>query len=274
MKSQKTKNDNSDDDIIKSLELRLQDAKRKREAVKQRRFEIAKKLHNVSKLRDSLLSAINQLNYEKFQLLERYDSVVKELNAVAVKQRKYSQISALNDVFFIWYLGPYATINNFRLGNIPTRPVEWTEINAAFGQCVLVISIIYSRTGIEYKKFGLVPLGSFSKVYKLDDRSKTMYPLYTDGSFSLFPKRNFNTALNGFLTCLDELGEHIRHHDPTLDLPNPIDLENNTISGIPVLLGSSDEMWTKALKCMLADIKWIISWYTKHYNNFIQGVTE
>jgi len=25
-----------------------------------------------------------------------------------------------------------------------------------------------------------------------------------------------------------------------------------------------DEEWTRALKCMLANIKWIIAWYCKH----------
>lgn len=25
-----------------------------------------------------------------------------------------------------------------------------------------------------------------------------------------------------------------------------------------------DEDWTRALKCMLANIKWVIAWYSKH----------
>ena len=51
--------------------------------------------------------------------------------------RKLAQCNAINDAFHIWYAGPFATINGFRLGNLTTRPIEWTEINAALGQAVL-----------------------------------------------------------------------------------------------------------------------------------------
>lgn len=267
--------DDEDQDIqkIQELEHRLRQINIRRDEIKKKRLDIAKSLHDATKLRDSLIDANNRLIFEKNKLLEKRDSVIQELHGVMIQQQKYSQMSALNDAFFIWYLGPFGTINNFRLGNIRERPVEWTEINAALGQCVLVISIIASRAGIEFVKYGLSPLGSSSKVYKCDDK-RTLYPLFTDGSFSFFPKRNFNTALMGFITCLHELGEHIRMHDPTLELPNPIDVVESTISNISVLLGNDEELWTRALKFMLADIKWIIAWYTKHYNNYIRGVNQ
>ena len=44
-----------------------------------------------------------------------------------------------NDVFRIWHIGPFGTISGFRLGRTSKEPVEWTEINAAWGQAVLLL---------------------------------------------------------------------------------------------------------------------------------------
>ena len=44
-----------------------------------------------------------------------------------------------NDAFHIWHEGPFATISGFRLGRTPACPVEWDEINAAWGQAVLLL---------------------------------------------------------------------------------------------------------------------------------------
>jgi beclin len=255
---------------IQELQYRLANIQAEREIIKARRLEVAKKLYEASKLRDGLVDAVNKLKYDRGKALEKLNSMTLTVTSVRAKQQRYAQMSALNDAFFIWYLGPFATINNFRLGNIRERPVEWTEINAALGQCVLVVSIIASRANIELKKYGLLPMGSFSKAYRMDDK-RTLYSLYTDGSFSLFPKRNFNTALIGFMCCIYEIGEYIKIHDPTLCLPYAIDVAENTIQDISFLLGGDDEIWTRALKFMLSDIKWIVAWYTKHYNNYIRG---
>ena len=106
-------------------------------------------------------------------------------------------------------------------------------------------------------------MGSFPKICKVEDK-RSQYSLFTDGSFSLFPKRNFNTALIGFLTCVQELGDHVTKHDPTLQLPYTINVNDGKIHDQIITLGSDDETWTRALKLLLADIKWIIAWSTKH----------
>lgn len=256
---------------MKDLKLRLERAKQRRFQAHQRRIEIAKNLNEACTLRDNIFQTMNKLENEKSLVIEQKESIENELNVSKQKQEKYMRMSSLNDAFFIWYNGPFATINSFRLGSLPLKPVEWTEINAALGQAVLVVAIIALRSGIEFKKYGLVPMGSFSKVFKMEDR-RTLLSLYTDGSFSLFPKRNFNAALVGFVSCIYELGEYIKSHDPTYGLPNAIDLKENTINEVSILLANDDEIWTRALKFLLSDIKWIIAWYTKHYNNHIRGI--
>ncbi len=44
-----------------------------------------------------------------------------------------------NDMFYIWHEGSFGTISGFRLGRLGTTPVEWEEINAAWGQAVLLL---------------------------------------------------------------------------------------------------------------------------------------
>ena len=48
-------------------------------------------------------------------------------------------VNVLNDAFRIWHDGPFGTISGFRLGRTPDAPVSWDEINAAWGQAVLLL---------------------------------------------------------------------------------------------------------------------------------------
>jgi hypothetical protein len=56
-------------------------------------------------------------------------------------------------------------------------------------------------------RYVLIPLGSSTKIARVDGaRTLTHYNLFSDESFSLFPRRNFNMALKAFLQCVDEAG--------------------------------------------------------------------
>lgn len=142
--------------------------------------------------------------------------------------------------------------------------MDWTETNAALGEAAAAVYTIAKIARIQFKQYLIYPMGSFARISKVED-TRTTYNLFTDGSFSLFPKRNFNTALIGFLTCIDEIGSQVLLHDPTLQLPYKIDTREGKINNHSISVNSSDEeQWTKALKYMLSDIKWIIAWSTKH----------
>lgn len=54
---------------------------------------------------------------------------------------KLSSINVLNAAFHIWQQGSFCTINGFRLGTLPHSPVEWNEINAAWGQTALLLTV-------------------------------------------------------------------------------------------------------------------------------------
>ena len=56
----------------------------------------------------------------------------------------------------------------------------------------------------------------------------------------------------------------MQEHDPTLRLPYSIKEHEGTIGGLPVALGSSLEDWTRALKYVMTDLKWIAAWAAKY----------
>jgi len=248
---------------IKELELRLITAKKRKEDAKNRRLITSKEIYEINKVRNELIERHNKLIFEYNTIYENDDSIIIESTRISLQMKKILQINVINDAFYIWYSGPFATINNFRLGNLPLKPIEWTEINAALGQAILAVTIIANKANIIFKKYILIPMGSFPKICKVEDK-RSQYSLFTDGSFSLFPKRNFNTALIGFPTCVQELGDHVTKHDPTLQLPYTINVNDGKIHDQIITLGSDDETWTRSLKLLLADIKWIIAWSTKH----------
>lgn len=54
--------------------------------------------------------------------------------------------------FFCRHSGQFGTINNFRLGRLPSVPVEWNEINAAWGQTVLLLHALANKMGLKFQR--------------------------------------------------------------------------------------------------------------------------
>lgn len=62
---------------------------------------------------------------------------------------KLSRTNVYNDAFCIGHEGGYGTINGLRLGKGPN--VEWSEINAAWGMTVLLLSTIARKVGFVFE---------------------------------------------------------------------------------------------------------------------------
>lgn len=134
-----------------------------------------------------------------------------------------------NDTFFISHDGTFGTINGLRLGRLPNHPVEWAEINAAWGQTLLLLQTIAERLSFSFHGYKLRPLGSTSRIEKYEYNqeqpenpqnqagrapvpSKTIQlELYSSGaSFErLFHARRYDQAMVAFLECLSQLGKHM-----------------------------------------------------------------
>lgn len=65
---------------------------------------------------------------------------------------KLKRTNVFNATFHIWHSGQFGTINNFRLGRWPSVPVEWNEINAAWGQTVLLLHALANKMGLKFQR--------------------------------------------------------------------------------------------------------------------------
>ncbi|KAG7388846.1 Beclin-1 [Phytophthora pseudosyringae] len=171
--------------------------------------------------------------------------------------RRLQRYNVCNDVFHIWHDGLFGTINGLRLGRLPSKPVEWVEINAALGQAVLLLATIADRANFEFSRNRLVPRGSFSRVVNMYGKE---YSLYSDGG--MFRRRGFNQAMILFLECVEDAGRRAMKEEPSLKFPYKV--ERGKIGGLPISLGN-DEQWTRALKYMLTHLKWLLAWISKRY---------
>ena len=152
--------------------------------------------------------------------------------------------------------------------------VPWSETNAALGQVVLLLYVLQAKpnSGIVFKSHELIPMGSCSKigVRHTDGRATTEYGLfYSDESFSFFGKRNFNTALNGLFHCLKDVINVASRRDRTITLPHEVIIPSGrgeiTIGGLPINFdGNNGESWSKAMKYLLTDLKWLVAFTTKN----------
>uniref|UniRef100_M4BDY9 Atg6 BARA domain-containing protein n=1 Tax=Hyaloperonospora arabidopsidis (strain Emoy2) TaxID=559515 RepID=M4BDY9_HYAAE len=171
--------------------------------------------------------------------------------------RRLQRYNVCNDVFHIWHDGLFGTINGLRLGRLPSKPVEWVEINAAMGQAVLLLATIADRADFEFSRNRLVPRGSYSRVVNMYGKE---YSLYSDGG--MFRRRGFNQAMILFLECVEDAGRRAMKEEPSLKFPYKV--ERGKIGGLPISLGN-DEQWTRALKYMLTHLKWLLAWISKRY---------
>ncbi|DAZ99507.1 TPA: hypothetical protein N0F65_005379, partial [Lagenidium giganteum] len=171
--------------------------------------------------------------------------------------RRLLRYNVCNDVFHIWHDREFGTINGLRLGRLPSKPVEWVEINAALGQAVLLLATIAERAGLEFTRNKLIPRGSFSRVVNMYGKE---YSLFSDGG--MFRRRGFNQAMILFLECVDDAGRRAMKEEPSLKFPYKI--QRGKIGDLPISLGN-DEQWTKALKFMLTHLKWLLAWVAKRY---------
>lgn len=250
-------------------------------AICRRRQEVAKKRQLLAQARKKIAEASQQAlsdlcEKEKMQALvsAKVDSIMKQ-DYILKNAAKSRRINPTNDCFHIWHDGYFGTINGLRMGNLGGN-VPWSEINAALGTAALLLFTLASRPGADFRFTNdIQPHGSFTKITVRPKRrgdTVAVYNLYSDDSFQLFGKRNFNTALNMLLQDLKDAGDSISSRDRTMVFPYPIvstdgrSNSNLTIGGLGISYSyeSGGEIWTRSLKYFLADLKWVTAFVTKN----------
>ncbi|KAF8222927.1 APG6-domain-containing protein [Tricholoma matsutake] len=180
---------------------------------------------------------------------------------------RLERTNVYNDAFCIGHDGVFGTINGLRLGRVPGVPVEWAEINAAWGQALLLLYTIARKLDYTFENYRLVPMGSFSRIEKTTG-DKATYELYGSGDLHfgrLLHNRRFDIAMVGFLDCLKHLMVHVKSQDPSVDFPHQI--SKDKIGDVSVKLQfNQEEAWTRSLRHVLLALKICLKWTTNGSN--------
>ncbi|KAH9485563.1 Vacuolar protein sorting-associated protein 30 [Psilocybe cubensis] len=180
---------------------------------------------------------------------------------------KLERTNVYNDAFCIGHDGVFGTINGLRLGRVPGIPVEWAEINAAWGQTLLLLYTIARKLDYTFENYRLVPMGSFSRIEKTTG-DKANYELYGSGDLHfgrLLHNRRFDIAMVAFLDCLKHLMDHVKSQDSTVDFPHQI--SKDKIGDVSVKLQfNQEEAWTRSLRHVLLALKICLKWATNGAN--------
>jgi beclin 1 len=81
---------------------------------------------------------------------EEYDSVEMKLDNAREIMDTLKSTNVYNDTSHIWHDGHFGTISSFRLGRLPSQPVDWNEINAAWGQATLLLHTIAKKLNFKF----------------------------------------------------------------------------------------------------------------------------
>ncbi|KAI7863405.1 autophagy protein Apg6-domain-containing protein [Spinellus fusiger] len=204
-----------------------------------------------------------QLHLQSFQ--NERDSINLKYDHDVKQYERLQKTVVYNDAFSISHDGPFGTINGFRLGRLSSHSVEWAEVNAAWGQTLLLLYTVANKLKFQFQTYRLVPMGSFSRVEKIDGDSVLSYELYGSGDFGLnrmFLNRRFDHAMVAILNCLKQLTDFAEERDKSLRLPYRINKDK--IGELSIRLQfNQEELWTKALKYMLTNMKWILAFASR-----------
>ena len=270
--------DDSDDDDLEKLEAELSQLKATEVVLETRLQECQSEVKNVKEVLKCVEEKTNCLEKkekelwihcnimkDKLQSLEEdQHSVNNQLMYAQSLLNKLGKNDVFNATFYIWHSGHFGTINNFRLGRLPKEPVEWTEINAAWGQTVLLLHSLANKINLTFERYKLVPYGGQSYIIPLDSKSKIL-PLYSLGGIKYVLDHRFDLAMVAFLDCLQQFKEKIEEGDGKFHLPYRMDkgkiedINAGKSYSIKIHL-NSQEQWTKALKFMLTNLKWALTW--------------
>ncbi|KAK4128127.1 APG6-domain-containing protein [Parathielavia appendiculata] len=220
---------------------------------------------------------------------------------------KLQRSNVYNDTFCISHDGTFATINGLRLGRLSSKPVDWPEINAAWGHALLLLVTVADKLGYHFEGYEPQPMGSTSRIIRYDQPSPTssrrlgstttdtaagtttprsapppppkrhVLDLYSSGDMPLgltFMHRKFDNAMTAFLELVRQLGAHVHAQTAAADgtpLSLPYRIEGDRIGDVSIRLGvAQDDGWTKACKLTLTCCKFLLA-HASNVNSVANG---
>ncbi|RZC55621.1 hypothetical protein C5167_014477 [Papaver somniferum] len=214
----------------------------------------------LQRLEGETRDVMSEADFFREKLKEERDSILAKIEVSQAHLESLKRTNVLNDAFPISHDGEFGTINNFRLGRLPKIPVEWDELNAAWGQACLLL-----HTMAQYFR------------PKFPIPAENIFPPYTPlprfGPVNLFWSTRYDKAMTLFLTCLKEFAEFANSKDQENNIPPekcfklPYKIENDKVETHSITQSfNKQENWTKALKYTLCNLKWALFWFVGNTN--------
>lgn len=206
--------------------------------------------------------------HEYLLIEDEYKNLSCQLNYSKGQLEKLKKTNVFNATFHIWHSGHFGTINNFKLGRLPSAPVDWSEINAAWGQTALLLAALANKMNLTFEKYRLIPYGNHSYIEVLAEQKAL--PLYGSGGFKFLWDNKFDSAMTAFLECLQQFKEEVEKGRSGFCLPYRMEngkLEDSaTGNSFSIKIQfNSEEQWTKALKFLLTNLKWGLAWVSSEF---------
>ncbi|KAF9971845.1 autophagy protein 6 [Actinomortierella ambigua] len=239
----------------------LRDIEQQQEAVRAEIAKLEEEAAELDKEEERYWQECNEFQMALQGFHDERDSLNLKYDYDARQLEKLHKANVYNDTFCISQDGGFATINGFRLGRLPDQPVDWPEINAAWGQTLLLLHTAANKLNFTFKTYKLVPLGSFSRIDKIEG-DKASYELYGSGDYALgrmFMNRRFDQAMVAYLNCLQQLCDYAQQEGGKLAFPYKINKDKIGDASIKLQF-NQDETWTRALKFTLVNTKWILAY--------------
>ncbi|XWS46223.1 hypothetical protein CRYUN_Cryun14cG0046000 [Craigia yunnanensis] len=248
----------------RKLEAAIEEIEKQNAEVNAELKELEQKSNRFKELEEWYWQEFNNFQFQLIAHQEERDAILAKTEVSQAHLELLKRTNVLNDAFPIWHDGEFGTINNFRLGRLPKIPVEWDEINAAWGQACLLLHTMcqYFRPKFHYR-INIIPLGSYPRIM---DSNNNTYELF--GPVNLFWSTRYDKAMTLFLTCLKDFAEFANSKDQENNIPPekrfnlPYKIENDKVENYSITQSfNKQENWTKALKYTLCNLKWALYWF-------------
>ncbi|XP_063722431.1 beclin-1-like protein [Symsagittifera roscoffensis] len=223
----------------------------------------------------------NELEQEIYELETSLRSVTEQLKFSEDHFNDLKKTNVFNLVFNIWHHDhKFGTINGFRLGKLnndtqagggaSSGRVEWSEINMALGQSCLLLHCLITKLNFQPNIYTLVPCGARSYIEAVHPSGangggavvRERFALYSEGGNKFFYDSSIDSGMKAFLNVLDQFRATLEQKNSEFRLPYPMRGEiiyekQGSENGYSVCPGkTSSEMWTKACRMMLTNLKW------------------
>lgn len=226
--------------------------------------QLLQDLRNYSQLLSVLQETLEEVDdeiHDRFRQVDiEYSYIKNNSSRIKTKNDYLTSFSLLKDCFSISLMDGIPAINGFRLGRLKNTNVKWSEINSALGEAILLLETIAQISNFEFTTYRLLCRGRFSKIMRKSDN--VGYNLFVLESSS----RMFDSAIVFFLECIEEMIRFSKiSHYYRRQQNFMIDMNSPTLKYSIIYNVNDESKWTKALKYMLCNLKFLMNWVNFNY---------